>query len=337
MRVAIMDTQAHDREFLERANREAGRPHELIFFELRLDPMTHPLVEGFPSVCVFVNDTVSADVIDGLARSGLRLLALRSAGFNNVDLVAAARAGVRVVRVPEYSPAAVAEHAMGLMLSLNRKLNRAYTRVREGNFELNGLLGFDMRGKTVGIIGTGRIGTVLARIASGFGCRLLAYDVERNPTCESLGVRYVELSRLYERSDIISLHCPLVPQTHYMIDENALGKMKPGVMLINTSRGALIDTRAVIDALKSGRVAYLGLDVYEEESGLFFEDRSDQVILDDVFARLLTFPNVIVTGHQAFFTREALTEIAATTIQSISDFEAGRPLINAVSAVEAGS
>jgi D-lactate dehydrogenase len=237
-----------------------------------------------------------------------------------------------VVRVPSYSPEAVAEHTVALVLSLNRKVHRAYARVREGNFSLEGLLGFNLHDKTFGIIGTGKIGLALSKILKGFGCRVLAYDPYPNPECEAIGVGYTDPSRLYKDSDIISLHCPLTPKTHHLIDSKALAKMKKGVMLINTSRGAVIDTKAVINALKSGKIGFLGLDVYEEEGDLFFEDLSNEVIQDDVFARLLTFPNVLITGHQAFFTREALRAIAETTLSNISDFEKGEPCVNQITA-----
>jgi D-lactate dehydrogenase len=237
-----------------------------------------------------------------------------------------------VVRVPAYSPYAVAEHTVGLILTLNRKIHRAYARVREGNFSLDGLLGFDLHGRTVGVIGTGKIGAVVARIMKGFGCQLLAYDPFPNPDCERLGVQYVSLQSLFTASDIVTLHCPLTPETHHLIDAQALGQMKSGVMLINSGRGALIDTQAVIEALKSGQIGYLGLDVYEEEADLFFEDLSDKVIRDDVFARLLTFPNVVITGHQGFFTEEALKSIAETTLANITAFEQGQGAMHEVSA-----
>jgi D-lactate dehydrogenase len=275
---------------------------------------------------VFVNDQVNAAVIARLDSLGVRLIALRCAGYNNVDLAAANKHRITVVRVPAYSPYAVAEHTLALMLALNRKLHRAYNRVRQGNFALDGLLGFDMHGKTVGIIGTGEIGTVVAQILTGFGCPTLAFDPIPNQTCRSLGVRYVEPNELFAESDIITLHCPLTPENKYMINAAAIVRMKNGVMLINTSRGALLDTLSIIDALKSGKIGYLGLDVYEEEEEIFFEDRSGLILSDDVFARLLTFPNVIITGHQAFFTREALLNIAGTTIDNITRFENNQPL-----------
>ena len=265
-------------------------------------------------------------MIATLASLGVRLVALRCAGYNNVDRKAASKHGITVVRVPGYSPYAVAEHTIGLMLALNRKLHRAYNRVREGNFALDGLLGFDMHGKTVGVIGTGQIGTVVSQILTGLGCPTLAFDPIPNEACRSLGVRYVELNQLFAESDIITLHCPLTPGNKYMIDKAAIARMKTGVMLINTSRGALLDTVAIVEGLKSGRIGYLGLDVYEEEEEIFFEDRSGLILSDDVFARLLTFPNVIITGHQAFFTREALSNIAATTIDNITKFENNQPL-----------
>jgi D-lactate dehydrogenase len=320
VKVAVFSARKYDREFLDAAN--ANR-HQLHFFDPHLSEETASLAAGFGAVCVFVNDRVSAPVITKLAESGIRLIALRCAGYNNVDLKAAAQHGIIVARVPGYSPYAVAEHTLGLMLALDRKLHRAYNRVREGNFALDGLLGFDIHGKTVGIIGTGKIGTVVSQILTGFGCRILAVDPFPNETCRSLGARYVTFDELLAQSDIITLHCPLTPQNQHMIDAGALRKMRDGVMLINTSRGALIDTLAVIDALKSGKVGYLGLDVYEEEEQIFFEDRSGLIISDDVFSRLLTFPNVIITGHQAFFTREALENIAATTIDNITKFESG--------------
>jgi len=325
VKLAVFSARNYDREFLSAAN--AAR-HEINFFEPHLNETTASLAAGFSGVCVFVNDHVNAAVIATLASLGVRLVALRCAGYNNVDLKAAAKVGVTVVRVPGYSPYAVAEHTLGLMLALNRKLHRAYNRVREGNFALDGLLGFDIHGKTIGIIGTGKIGTVVAKILSGFGCPILAFDPVPNDECRSLGVRYTTLHDLLAQSDIITLHCPLTPENKHMIDCRALEKMRTGVMLINTSRGALLDTVAVIEALKSGKIGYLGLDVYEEEEEIFFEDRSGLIIPDDVFARLLIFPNVIVTGHQAFFTREALENIAATTIDNITRFEQGQTLDN---------
>jgi D-lactate dehydrogenase len=338
MRTAVFSTKSYDREFLTAANlmaagQEAASPtarQELVFFEPRLTAETVKLAEGFPAICAFVNDQLGEPVLTALARGGTRLVALRSAGFNHVDLEAAARLKLTVVRVPAYSPYAVAEHTVGLMLCLNRKLHKAYARVREGNFALESLLGFDLRERTVGIIGTGKIGAIVARIVHGFGCRLVAHDMHANAEVAALGARYVTLDELFATADVISLHCPLTPRTHHLIDAAALAKMKRGVMLINTSRGALVDTQAVIVALKEGQVGYLGLDVYEEEGDLFFQDLSNQVIQDDVFSRLLTFPNVLVTAHQAFFTREALASIAQQTIGNLASFERGERPVNEV-------
>jgi D-lactate dehydrogenase len=330
MRIAVFSAKSYDRESLTATNAEDKFGHELTFLEPRLSEQTASLAHGFPAVCVFVNDCADHLVLQTLARGGTRLLALRCAGFNQVDLSAAKELGITVVRVPAYSPYATAEHSIALMLALNRKIVRANARTREGNFSIEGLLGFDMHAKTAGVIGTGKIGAIVCGILHGFGCRLLAYDVVPNADCERLGVRYVQLPELYAESDIITLHCPLTPQTRHLINAATLQRMKAGVMLINASRGAMIDTRAVIEALKSGKIGYLGLDVYEEEENLFYEDRSLQGIPDDVFARLLTFPNVLITGHQAYFTREALRNIATTTLANIRDIEQGRPCPNAV-------
>lgn len=329
MRLAVFDTRSYDRHAFDAANRTFT--HEVTYLEPRLTNRTAPLAAGFPAVCSFVNDRVDAEAVSILYAGGTRLLALRSAGYNHVDLDAASRVGMAVVRVPEYSPYAVAEHAMCLLLALNRKVHRAYNRVREANFALDGLVGFDVHGKTFGIIGTGKIGRVLARIAHGFGCTLLATDLYPDPALTAeLGVRYVDPPELYREADIISLHVPLTPDTRHMIDAAAIAQMKPGVVLINTSRGALIDTRALIAALKTQHVGAAGLDVYEEEASVFFRDLSDQVLQDDVLARLLTFPNVLITSHQAFLTREALANIAATTLASVTAFERSEVLVNAV-------
>ncbi|MEO1375105.1 MAG: 2-hydroxyacid dehydrogenase [Cyanobacteria bacterium J06635_10] len=319
MKVAVFSSKNYDRRFLSEANAECS--HEFVFFEPKLNSETTTLAEGFPAVCVFINDQLNAETIKALAKSGTQLIALRSAGFNNVDIKAATELGITVVRVPAYSPYAVAEHAAGLILTLNRKYHRAYSRVRESNFSLKGLLGFDLHSSTVGIIGTGKIGMCFAQIMKGFGCNLLAYDIYQNPACLSMGVKYVELSELLASSDIISLHCPLAAESYHMINAETLEQMKPGSMLINTSRGGLIDTKAVIDALKSKKLGYLGLDVYELEGDLFFEDLSEEVIQDDIFERLLTFPNVVITAHQAFFTKNALQNIAQTTLSNITEFE----------------
>ncbi|CEJ46885.1 2-hydroxyacid dehydrogenase [Umezakia ovalisporum] len=328
MKVAVFSTKAYDRQFLEAANYPPQ--HELVFFEPRLNQKTAILAASFPGVCVFVHDIVDAPTLKILASGGTRLIALRCAGFNNVDLQAAADLGIKVVRVPAYSPYGVAEHAVGLILTLNRKIHFAHNRVRESNFSLTGLLGFNLNGRTVGIIGTGKIGLILGQIMKGFGCQILAYDLYRNPELEKVGGKYVELPELFANSDIISLHCPLTPETHHLINAQVIAQMKPRVMLINTSRGALIDTQAVIEGLKSRQIGFLGVDVYEQESDFFFEDLSGEIIQDDVFQRLTTFPNVLITGHQAFFTEEALQNIAETTFANISDIEQGRSCPNEI-------
>lgn len=328
MKTAVFSSKPYDQTFLEAANREGK--HELVFFEARLTPKTLVLAAGFPAVCVFINDQLDESVLRSLAEAGTQLIALRSAGFNNVNLDAAAQLGLTVVRVPAYSPYAVAEHAVGLILMLNRKLYRAYNRVRDDNFALNGLLGFDLNGCTVGIMGTGKIGECFTRIMHGFGCHLLGYDPYENDACLEMGLRYVDLPVLLRESDIISLHCPLTPDTYHLVNAESIQQMKPGVMLINTSRGGLIDTRAVIDGIKTKIIGYLGIDVYEEEADIFFEDLSGQVIQDETFQLLQSFPNVVITAHQAFFTRHAMEAIAQTTLSNISDFEAGRPCPNRV-------
>ncbi len=325
MRVVVFSTKPYDQAFLLGA--AAGSGHQLDFLEARLSRETVALAEDYPAVCAFVHDQLGGPVLRALAAGGTRLVALRAAGFNNVDLAAAEEVGIRVGRVPVYSPHAVAEHAVALILSLDRRTHRAFNRVREGNFALDGLLGFDLHGRCVGVVGTGRIGTEFARIMAGFGCRMMAYDPLPNPEVTALGARYVDLPTLFAESDIIALHAPLTPQTHHLVDRESLQGVKPGVMIVNTSRGGLIDTEAAIEALEDGRIGYLGLDVYEEEEGLFFEDLSQDIIQDDTFARLLTFPNVLITAHQAFFTEDALRRIAETTIENISTFEAtGAPL-----------
>jgi len=328
MKVAVFSTRPYDRLFLEEAN---GGRHVLRFFETRLDERTTALADGMDAVCIFVNDQADAPVLESLAARGIKHIALRCAGFNNVDLPTARRLGLIVSRVAAYSPYAVAEHTLAMMLALNRKLHRAYNRVREGNFALDGLLGFDMCGRTAGIVGTGKIGAVVTKLLAGFGCKLLGYDVMENPECLALGMRYKHLDTLLAESDIVTLHCPLTRENHHLIDAKALRLMRDGVMLINTSRGGLLDTRAVIAGLKSGKIGALGLDVYEEEQDLFFEDRSGHIILDDVFSRLLTFPNVLITGHQAFFTRDAIGNIASTVIENLAESEASGRCKNAVS------
>ncbi|MFH5802901.1 2-hydroxyacid dehydrogenase [Alienimonas sp. DA493] len=329
MQVALFSAKPYDREFFDAA--AAGGPHSLRYVEATLTADSAPLAEGADAVCAFVNDRVDAAAVHALADLGVKAIALRCAGFNNVALDAAAERGLPVVRVPAYSPHAVAEHTLGLILCLNRRIHRAYNRVREHNFALSGLLGFDLYGKTCGVVGTGAIGACVVRILRGFGCRVLAVDPKENPDALAAGAEYVDLPRLLAESDVISLHCPLNEATRKLIDAEALAAMKPGVMLVNVSRGAVVDHAAVIEGLKSGQIGSLALDVYEEEE-VFFRDVSDEALADDQLARLLTFPNVLVTGHQAFFTREALTAIAETTLANLSDLEAGRECPNRVSA-----
>ncbi|RAU82830.1 2-hydroxyacid dehydrogenase [Pontibacter arcticus] len=328
MNVLFFSAKPYDIHFFNQANQEDA--HQLTFLEVPLNHNTAALIKGEEAVCVFVNDTVDAAVLQIMATAGVKVIVLRCAGYNNVDLRVAQELGIKVVRVPAYSPYAVAEHTLALILTLNRKTHRAYNRVREGNFALSGLMGFDLHGRTVGLIGLGKIGLVTARILKGFGCRVLGYDISKSNETEEIGVEFTDLDSVYSQSDIISLHCPLTPQTFHLINAESLGKMKDGVMLINTSRGAIIDTKAVIEGLKKEKISYLGLDVYEEGGDLFFEDLSDKVIQDDTFMRLLSFNNVLITGHQAFFTTDALQSIAQITLQNVSDFEAGKPLQNEV-------
>ena len=324
MRVAVFSVKPYDRASLTAAS--AGLPIEWDWFEPRLDRHTARLAEGATAINCFVNDQLDAATLDLLAHQGVKLITLRCAGFNQVDLAAAARLSLPVVRVPEYSPHAVAEHAIGLVLTLDRRLHKAYNRVREGNFSLDGLLGFDLFGRTVGVVGTGRIGRCVAEILLGFGCHVLAFDPTPEPELTRRGVSYAPLDELLAASDIVTLHCPLKPTTRHLIDAAALARMKRGAMLINTSRGGLIDTPAVIAALKTGHLGHLGLDVYEEEADLFFDDHSNSIIQDDVFTRLLTFPNVVITAHQAFFTQNALDAIAAQTVRNLAHFDRGEPL-----------
>lgn len=333
MKIALFNTRSYDRQFFEAANGKYN--HEIVYLEPHLDHTTASLAAGFDAACLFVNDEADAKTLAVLASNGVKNLLLRCAGFNQVDLKAAAELGIRVVRVPAYSPYSVAEHAVGLVLMLNRKLYRAYNRVRDDNFSLDGLLGFDLHGSTVGVIGTGKIGMIFAQIMRGFGCQLLGYDAYPNPSFEAMGAtRYVELAELLENSDIISLHCPLLPTTEHIINANAINQMKQGVMLINTSRGKLIDTKAAIEGIKAGRIGYLGIDVYEQEDNLFFEDLSSTIIQDDVFQLLQSFPNVVITGHQAFFTRDALTAIAETTLTNATQLEQGQDCPNELKAQE---
>jgi D-lactate dehydrogenase len=321
MRALVYDTHSYDQTFLNAAN--AGR-HRLDYTTAQLDAQTAALAEGYDAVCLFVNDRADAATLERLAAGGVRMIAQRSTGFNNIDLAAAQALGITAMRVGYYSPYAVAEFAVGLLQTLNRRIHRAYNRTREFNFRLAGLLGQDIHGRTVGVVGTGKIGAIFARIMRGFGCPLLGYDVRENPECLELGMEYVPLDELLRRSDIVSLHVPLMPETRHLINRETLAIMKPGVMLINTSRGGLIDTAALIEAIEQHRIGAVGLDVYEEEEGKFFRDLSEFVMDDEVLARLMTFPNVLLTSHQAFFTQEAMTTIAETTIRNITDFEEGR-------------
>lgn len=331
----MFDTHVYDRASFDLANQQFG--HAITYLEPRLTAATAKLAAGFPVACAFVNDRADAETLSILAAGGTRLLALRSAGHNHVDLRVAAELGITVVRVPAYSPYAVAEHAVALVLALNRKIHRASARVREWNFSLEGLVGFDLHGKTVGIIGAGKIGQVAARIFKGFGCTVLCYDPYPDQQFAlDVGVRYVELRELFSQSHIISLHAPLTPDTYHLINTDALSQMRPKAMLINTSRGALVDSRALVLALKSGKLGSAGLDVYEEEAGIFFQDLSNEVLQDDILARLLSFPNVLITSHQAFMTTEALRNIAEVTLENVSAYEQGKPLENAVVAEAVG-
>ena len=330
-RLTMFSVKPYDRQAFEAVRARTDEVLDVGYLETRLDERTASLAAGSPAVCAFVNDDLSASVLSILADGGTRLIALRCAGYNNIDLEAASRLDMTVVRVPSYSPNAVAEHTLALMLGLNRHVHRAHARVRDGNFALDGLVGFDMAGKTAAVIGTGKIGTIVARLLWHLRCDVLAVDPFEDPHLVELGVSYVSLHEALTKADIVTLNCPLIEQTHHLIDEAAISVMKPGAMLVNTGRGALIDTKAVLDALKSGQLGSLALDVYEEESELFFEDRSDEIIDDDVFARLLTFPNVLITAHQAFLTREALAAIAETTLLNVTSVLAGEPCENTVS------
>lgn len=331
MRTAVFASKPYDRRFLEAANSAFG--HELTFFEAHLDRDTAALAESFACVCVFVNDKLDKAVLKRLARGGTRLVALRCAGYNNVDLDAAEALDIAVVRVPAYSPHAVAEFTIGLLLGQTRHIARAWARVRENNFALDGLIGRNLHERTVGVVGTGRIGALVARsLRAGFGCTVLASDVVTDPELEAIGVRYVPRDALLAQAEIVTLHCPLTPETRHLINARSIAAARDGLVIVNTSRGALIDTRALIEGLKNRKIGGVALDVYEQEADLFFEDLSSEIIDDDDFQRLLTFPNVLVTGHQAFLTEEALASIAQTTLGNIADAEAGRPLANEVTA-----
>lgn len=327
MKVAVFSTKSYDRVFLEKLN-EKG--HDLTFFEVGLEFTTAQLAKGYQGVCIFVNDKVDSETINKLYENGVKLIVLRCAGFNNVDINAAREKNISVLRVPEYSPDSVAEHALALILTLNRKTHKAFNRIRENNFSLEHLMGFNLNGKIVGVIGTGRIGNVFSGIMLGMGCKVIAYDISESEELKAKGVQYKSLEELLIESDIISLHCPLNPHTHHLINKEAFSKMKTGVMLINTCRGGVVDTKEAIRALKSHKLGYLGIDVYEQEENLFFRDLSNQIVDDDLIARLMSFPNVLITAHQGFFTEEAMTQIAMQTLHNISDFEAGKESENAV-------
>jgi D-lactate dehydrogenase len=330
MKIAVFSAKRYDRDFLNAANVSAG--HQLRFYDAPLDLDSVTLAAGYEAVCIFVNDRADADVLKALAAGGTKLVALRCTGFNNVDMKAAAELGLKVVRVVTYSPYSVAEHAVALLQAINRKIHRAYNRTRDSNFALDGLMGFDLHGKTVAVIGTGKIGCVFTKIMLGFGCEVIGYDKYPSQAFLDLGARYAEPGEIGAKADIISLHCPLTPETHHIVNAETLARAKRGALLINTSRGGLVDTEAAIDALKSGQLGGLALDVYEQEAGLFFRDLSSTIIGDDVFQRLLSFPNVIVTGHQAFFTEEAISTICETTINSVTQFANGQALSDEIKA-----
>lgn len=326
MRITFFSTKSYDRQYFDGCNKE----QDIVYIETQLNEQTVSLAEGSDAICAFVNDVLNKKVMAELARLNIKLIAMRCAGYNNVDLEAAKTNGITVVRVPAYSPYAVAEHALALIMTLNRKTHKAYNRVREGNFSLEKLTGFDLFGKTIGVIGTGKIGQIFCDIMIGLGCKVLAFDVIANKELTAKGVEYLPLIDLLPQCDIISLHCPLSEQTRHIINEETLGMMKEGSMLINTSRGALVDTKAAIEALKTGQLGYLGIDVYEQEEKLFFTDWSEAVIQDDVIMRLMSFPNVLITAHQAFFTEEALQQIAEVTLNNIHAYETGKELANKV-------
>ena len=326
MKMAFFSTKKYDRDYFDRFTTD----EELIYFDAPLTTLTVKLALGCTAICVFVNDKIDAEVISELKKVGVNLIALRCAGFNNVDIIAAKANGITIVRVPAYSPHAVAEHAVALILTLNRKTHKAYNRVREGNFSLDRLIGFELYGKTIGVVGTGKIGQAFCKIMLGFGCKVLAFDVIANRQLAEDGVEYLPLIDIFQQADIISLHCPLTELTKHIINSQTIGMMKGGVMLINTSRGALVDTAAALDGLKNRRIGYLGLDVYEQEETLFFNDLSENIIDDDDIMRLLSFPNVLITAHQGFFTEEALSEIAKVTLFNVRQFQSGVAVINKV-------
>ncbi|MGZ3945273.1 MAG: 2-hydroxyacid dehydrogenase [Mucilaginibacter sp.] len=321
-KILFFSAKPYDKSVFTSHNEAYG--FELDFFETHLGPhIVNAVDNGTFAICAFVNDRLTSEVITALASKGVKVIALRCAGFNNVDLDAAKKQGIRVCRVPAYSPEAVAEHAVAMLLTLNRKTHKAYNRVREQNFSLNGLLGFNLYGKTVGVIGTGKIGKAFCKIMLGFGCKIIAYDLLEDNDLRALGIRYTSFDGVLSEADILSLHCPLTPENKYLINAKSLGMMKPGITIINTSRGGLIDTGDVIEALKTRQIAYLGIDVYEQEEKLFFKDLSGSIIADDIIQRLMSFPNVLVTGHQAFFTEEALSQIAEITLNSVRQLGEG--------------
>lgn len=330
MKVACFSTKSYDRQSFDGALPDSG--HSFSYFEVKLDGHTISLAEGHQAICSFVNDHIDEAVMKKLDHLGIKLIALRCAGYNQIDLNAAAAHGIKVVRVPAYSPEAVAEHAFALILTLSRKTHKAYNRVRDNNFSIEGLTGVNIHGKTVGVIGTGAIGRAFCRIAKGFGCRIVAYDVVENDEMKQMGVTYLPLDEVLASSHIISLHCPLTPETHHLINAESIALMRDGVALINTSRGALIETKAVIKALKNKKIGYLGIDVYEQEENIFFKNLSEEIMQDEQIARLMTFPNVLVTGHQAFLTKEALEQISKITLENITAFEKGQELVNEVKA-----
>lgn len=330
MKLAVYSTKNYDHKYLSQVNEHFG--FEMEYFEFQLTPRTAKTAEGCDAVCIFVNDDGGRDVLEALAGLGVKLLALRCAGFDNVDLAAARELGIQVVRVPAYSPEAVAEHAIGLMMCLNRRIHRAYQRTRDANFSLEGLIGFNMHNRTAGVIGTGKIGVATMRILKGFGMRLLAFDPYPSAQALELGAEYVDLSTLFAQSDVITLHCPLTPENHHLLDREAFAQMRDGVMIINTSRGGLIDSQAAIEALKQQKIGALGMDVYENERDLFFEDNSNDVIQDDVFRRLSACHNVLFTGHQAFLTEEALTSIGEVTLENLRQLSKGEHCPNLVTA-----
>lgn len=328
MKIAFFDTKKYDKDFFNEANKKFE--FTVKYFSERLSIDTVIMASGFDVVCAFVNDDINKEVILKLEELNIGLLAMRCSGYNNIDMKAALNK-IRITRVPSYSPYAVAEHALALIMSLNRKTHKAYNRTRESNFSIKGLLGFDLNGKKAGVIGTGKIGRIFIRIVKGLGMNVIAYDPYPNEShAEDIGFTYVELDELYRNSDIISLHCPLTSDTFHLIDKDAVGLMKKNVMIINTSRGGLIDTKALVDSLKEGKVGYVGLDVYEEEENFFFEDHSDSIVTDDILARLQTFSNVLITSHQAFFTKEALGNISFTTLSNIKEYQIGSPLSNEI-------